>query len=314
MLMEYVAGGSLRRTLGDIDRQKRLSVSEAVKITMGVLEGIALLHSAEVFHRDIKPENVLMDNGTPKVGDFGISCMLSADELARRGAGTILYMAPECFGGQGASFSADIWSTGVMLYEMVTGRLPFGNARMPEEELKARIRQDSPRPSHEVCPDVPRALSDIIARALSKLPGKRYSARAMYDALECFTRGDNYELQCELAAIRSLTEANARPEQIEARLKRLVADYESDPRPYNELGEFYNRRQAWGDAESILRNGIERDSSFAELHYNLGLTLEQTKDLRGAVSQLSRAKELGLDPDHHSFAEFLIENLQGKSG
>src|SRR6185295_17677035 len=94
MAMEYISGGSLRNVIGIDKKQKRLPVEDAVRIAIGVLDGLAVIHREHVFHRDIKPENILMDGKTPKIADLGISRMLGTNELASTTTGTLYYMSP----------------------------------------------------------------------------------------------------------------------------------------------------------------------------------------------------------------------------
>src|SRR5262249_26836995 len=124
MVMEFIHGGSLRDVLRKAP-SRRLSVAEAVRITKGILAGLALIHAEHVFHRDLKPDNILMDQETPKLSDLGLSRLLDSNELAHTTSGTLYYMSPELLGEEGASLNSDIWSVGVTLYEMLTGRLPF---------------------------------------------------------------------------------------------------------------------------------------------------------------------------------------------
>ena len=119
-----------------------------------------MIHHEHVFHRDIKPENILLEGDTPKIADLGIARMLDANELASTGIGSLPYMSPEILGKEGASFPSDLWSLGVTLYEMVTGRLPFDGTL---GELADMIRRTEPLAACKVCPDVPAGLSEIIA-------------------------------------------------------------------------------------------------------------------------------------------------------
>src|SRR5579872_6944553 len=182
MAMEYVPDGSLRKKLGPLDSQKRQSISDAVSIAEGILGGLAVLHEERVCHRDIKPENILMDGRTAKVADLGIARILESDELAFSRRGTLYYVSPEALGEAGADFRSDIWAVGVTLYEMVVGRLPFGNIKTPEGTMIDLIRGSDPAPMPA---DVPKALKDIIAKALRKDPAERFrTTDEMRDALK----------------------------------------------------------------------------------------------------------------------------------
>lgn len=130
IISEYAPDGSLE----DLLRKKEsLSELEAVAITIDILEGLQHLHKSGIIHRDLKPANILLDGETPRLTDFGVSRIISANSLSETVAGTFSYMAPECFDGK-RNVQTDIWSVGVILYRMITGSLPF-----PQKEMTALI-------------------------------------------------------------------------------------------------------------------------------------------------------------------------------
>lgn len=189
--MEFVQGRDLAATLAS---QRKLAPPVAVDLTLRLLEALGAAHQAGVVHRDIKPGNVLVGrNGLPRLTDFGLARCLDATRLTS--AGTILgspaYMSPEQANGEEAGPASDLYSIGVMLFELLTGRLPFV-APTPLGVL--RMHADSPPPRlSSLVPDLPEPLVDTVARCLAKDPAERYpSAEELRFALEAaLTRHDD---------------------------------------------------------------------------------------------------------------------------
>ena len=122
--MAHIEGRSLR----DLIKHGKLSISEAVALTMQICDGLQKAHEAGIVHRDIKPGNIIIDNaGRARILDFGLATVTGDDKLTKTGStlGTVGYMAPEQISGMNVDKRADIFSLGVILYEMITGRRPF---------------------------------------------------------------------------------------------------------------------------------------------------------------------------------------------
>ncbi len=183
MVMEYVPTGSLRGLLGAIGSAAPMRPRQVFHVAEGVLRGLVSIHAAGAVHRDLKPDNVLLDGTNPKIADLGVSQILSTGELRHTVAGTILYMAPEILRGDGGSFPADIWSLGVMMYEMATGVFPFGGPDVAVGVAIDQIREAKPVPVTQRVPDTPRALGDLIAVALDKDPARRLTAEQFLEIL-----------------------------------------------------------------------------------------------------------------------------------
>jgi len=166
--MEYVAGRNLADLLDGVNRDNPLSYRRILSWTQQVLKGLQAIHAAKVVHGDIKPQNVLINaEGDAKLVDFGTSRHLEDIWVWTRRQGTEAYWAPEvAFDGM-RSLVSDIYSVGVMLYEMVTGELPY---KSPFELAAGRIIK---RP-REVNANVPPQLEDIILRAMARDPRNRY--------------------------------------------------------------------------------------------------------------------------------------------
>ena len=319
MVMEYVGGGSLRGRLGGVGNQKRQPIEESVRIAEGILKGLAVIHQEHFFHRDIKPENILMDGNTPKIADLGISRMLQAQELATTKTGTLYYMSPEILGPEGASFNSDIWSVGVTLYEMVSGKLPFGHPvgsrETPFKTMIDKICSEPHVPACDVCGEVPQALSDILDRALKKDPRDRFgSAEEMYQALKRFRKTPEDSLEAEIAAIRAespnISDISAR----EGKLRALLAKYPREPRVYQSYGEFLNGLARHAEALEAFQKGIALDDENALLHWDLALAFQCVGQRAAAVKSLQKALALGLDASLQRYATNLLKVLQGGGG
>jgi eukaryotic-like serine/threonine-protein kinase len=187
--MEYVEGASLKDLIA-----RGLTVPEAVEIVRQVLAGVGFAHDHGIVHRDLKPHNVLVDrDGRARVADFGIA-RAGASEITPAGSvlGTAQYLSPEQAQGREVTPASDLYSIGVVLYEALTGRLPF-EAETPVAVALKQI-SERPRPPRELNPEVSPALDAVVLRALAKDPANRYSSagefRRALDAAEADPQGD----------------------------------------------------------------------------------------------------------------------------
>src|SRR5918996_805782 len=178
--MEYVEGAALKDLIA-----RGLSVGEAVEITRQILSGAKFAHARGIVHRDLKPQNVLVDGeGRARVTDFGIA-RAGASEITATGSvlGTAQYLSPEQAQGLNVTATSDIYSVGVMLYEALTGRVPF-DAETPVAVALKQV-SEQPRPPSELNPQVPPALDAVVLRALAKDPANRFqSAEEFIRALD----------------------------------------------------------------------------------------------------------------------------------
>jgi serine/threonine protein kinase/tetratricopeptide (TPR) repeat protein/TolB-like protein len=171
--MEYVPGEDLKSF---IRRSGQLAVGTSIRITQQVAEGLAEAHRLRVVHRDLKPSNVMIDKeGNARIMDFGIARSLRAEGLTREGVavGTPAYMSPEQARGEDMDHRTDIWSLGVVLYEMLTGQLPFEGKN--EQALIHSILNDDPKPLTGLRPEAAQELGRIVEKALAKSPETRYA-------------------------------------------------------------------------------------------------------------------------------------------
>lgn len=170
--MAYYEGETLRERVG----RGPLPVSEALDLARQIADGLAAAHRRGIVHRDVKPDNVVVTpEGVAKLVDFGVAKGTGAG-LTREGVrlGTVAYMSPEQTRGSAVDHRSDLWSLGVVLYEMLTGMRPFrGDA---EEAVVVGIRRDEPPPVEALRPEVPPALARVLGRCLAKDPTRRYAS------------------------------------------------------------------------------------------------------------------------------------------
>jgi len=180
MVMEFVRG----ETLDSIIRQHgAMPCERAVELFSMALEGIDHAHKMGIVHRDIKPANMMLtDTGSIKVMDFGIARVLGTDRLTRAGhlIGTAEYMSPEQVRGEETDARSDIYSLGILLYEMLTGRVPFNNTS--EYELMRSQIEDAPTPPRTFAPHIPLGVEQAIMRSLAKKREARYQSASEFRA------------------------------------------------------------------------------------------------------------------------------------
>jgi len=185
MVMEWLDGRLLRQIMNE---QKRLPVERAVKLTVGILRALEHIHAEGVVHRDLKPENIMVGPGDAvHLIDFGIAAQAGARRLTfahfSQSMGTPDYISPEQVRGKRGDARSDIYEVGVMLYEMLTGTVPF-RGENPFAVMNDRLL-NQPVPPRELNPAITPQMQEIIYRALEREPKNRYaSAREMAHDLE----------------------------------------------------------------------------------------------------------------------------------
>ena len=191
MAMEYVPGRTLAEALHDVGQ---ITAMKAAEVGIEVAAALSFAHRGNVVHRDIKPGNILIgSNGQLKVADFGIARALGSaadSNLTQVGAvmGTAAYLSPEQAQGGQPDPRSDLYSLGIVLYEMVGGRVPFSG----DNPVSIAYKQvhEVPQPLNQLASDVPRAFEAIVARLLAKDPDLRYAtAEAVRDDLRRFRDG-----------------------------------------------------------------------------------------------------------------------------
>jgi eukaryotic-like serine/threonine-protein kinase len=171
LAMEYIHGRTLRQLLRE---RGWFSPAAALDIITGVLDGLAAAHQAGIVHRDVKPENVLLTaDGRVKVADFGLARALAAAGQTRAGLliGTVAYVPPEQVSGEVTGPRGDVYSAGVMLFELLTGRQPY-RGDTPLSVAYQHVNQDVPAPS-SLMPGIPAAVDQLVLAATSRDPARR---------------------------------------------------------------------------------------------------------------------------------------------
>ena len=183
IVMEYVDGKTLKSL---IKKRGALTLPEVIDIMLQLTSAISCAHDSYIIHRDIKPQNVMiLDDGRVKITDFGIAIASNATELTETNSvmGSVHYLPPEQANGKGATIKSDVYSLGILMYELLTGSVPFKGDNAVEIALK-QLREPIP----SVCTlrdDVPQSVENIILKACAKNPKNRYdSAREMYQDIK----------------------------------------------------------------------------------------------------------------------------------
>ena len=190
IVMEYIEGKTLKQLL-----QKRgaLTLTEVIDIMSQLTDGLAHAHEAYIIHRDIKPQNIMIeDNGRIKITDFGIAMALNSTQLTQTNSvmGSVHYLPPEQANGKGATVKSDIYSLGILMYELLTGSVPFKGDTAVEIALK-HMKEKVPSVRKQN-PTIPQSVENIILKATAKNPKNRYdSVREMHADLETALERDN---------------------------------------------------------------------------------------------------------------------------
>ena len=179
IVMEYVEGKTLKQLL---KRRGSLTITEVIDIMSQVTDGMAHAHDSYIIHRDIKPQNIMiLDNGMIKITDFGIAMALNSTQLTQTNSvmGSVHYLPPEQAAGKGSTIRSDIYSMGILMYELLTGQVPYKGDNAVEIALK---HLKEPLPSiRKILPELPQSIENIILKATAKNPQNRYKdAREMH--------------------------------------------------------------------------------------------------------------------------------------
>ena len=182
IVMEYVEGKTLKQLL---KKRGSLTLSEAIDIMSQLTDGMAHAHNSYIIHRDLKPQNIMIkDDGQIKITDFGIAMALNATQLTQTNSvmGSVHYLPPEQASGKGCTIKSDIYSMGIIFYELLSGSLPFRGDNAVEIALK-HMKEPLPNLRDEN-PSIPQSIVNIIKRSTAKNPKNRYdTAREMHEDL-----------------------------------------------------------------------------------------------------------------------------------
>ena len=180
IVMEYIEGKTLKQLL---KKRETLTLTEVIDIMTQLTDGIAHAHESYIIHRDIKPQNIMIeDNGLIKITDFGIAMALNATQLTQTNSvmGSVHYLPPEQASGKGATIKSDIYSLGILMYELLTGNVPFKGDNAVEIALKHM--KDKIPSIRKQNPAIPQSVENILLKAAAKNPRNRYnSAKEMHE-------------------------------------------------------------------------------------------------------------------------------------
>jgi len=262
MVMEFVPG----RTLDAVIREgPAMPVERAIHIALQVLDAVEHAHSLDILHRDLKPANIMLTSTHVKVTDFGIARALGQARMTREGSivGTLEYLAPERIRGQEADMRSDLYSVGVVLYEMLSGRLPF-ERNTDYELMRAQLEEPPPPFSSLGQVMVPSQVEEVVRKALVKLPEERFGSagefrRVLEAALET---GPSKATRLAIEPIHEgkptrLAEVKSVPAQTVASFRDRLAALSR--RPYWLYGGAIVLAMALALAIALLRGGQRAD-------------------------------------------------------
>lgn len=176
IVMEYIDGKTLKNL---IKKRGALTLPEVIDIMLQLTSAVMCAHDSYIIHRDIKPQNVLIkEDGTVKITDFGIAMALNSTELTQTNSvmGSVHYLPPEQANGNGATIKSDIYSLGILMFELLTGKLPFKGENAVEIAIK-QMKEQIPRVTNYV-ESIPQSVENVIFKACAKNPKNRYDSVA----------------------------------------------------------------------------------------------------------------------------------------
>jgi len=314
LIMEYVEGKPLDELLTD---KENLSIEESLRIISEVLAGLHYAHQHGIIHRDIKPGNIFMTyDGRVKISDFGIASIIEGDEISTKTEkgnwiGTPSYIAPEqIIGGQTGPWT-DIYSTGITLYRLVTGKLPFFH----ENPIQTAIMhlKETPVAPHEIAPLISKELSRIILKSIAKDPQDRFStAQAFKEAVDRLLRPrkDKAYLQEAKAewekACRQRTTQKKRCLLSSIKLSQMALDENPDLPEARQVLDGASR-----DLNKIKRKeyALYGGSVLVLLGFIIALILQLSTGVGKLDLYTSEAADVYLDGEKIGTAPFVFQNI-----
>ena len=183
IVMEYINGKTLKSL---IKKRGILTLEEVIDIMLQLTSAVSCAHDSYIIHRDIKPQNVMiLEDGRVKITDFGIAMALNNNELTQTNSvmGSVHYLPPEQASGSGSTIKSDIYSLGILMFELLTGKLPFKGENAVEIAIK-QMREQIPS-VRSISPDIPQSVENVVLRACAKNPKNRYeNAREMFEDIK----------------------------------------------------------------------------------------------------------------------------------
>lgn len=183
IVMEYLEGKTLKQL---IKKRGNITLEEAIDIMLQLTDGISHAHESYIIHRDLKPQNIMiLDDGKIKITDFGIAVAINSTQLTQTNSvmGSVHYLPPEQASGKGATIKSDIYSMGIMFYELLTGKIPFRGDNAVEIALK-HMKDEIPS-VRKINSDIPQSVENILLKSTAKNPKNRYDdVKTMYEDLK----------------------------------------------------------------------------------------------------------------------------------
>ena len=302
--MPFVEGETLRHRIA---KEGRLPVKDAMRLAGEAAEAIGYAHSLGIVHRDIKPENILLSRGHAVIADFGIARAIDAardDHLTSSGValGTPAYMSPEQALGEVVDGATDVWALGCVMFEMISGKAPFGDGR----ESLARSLIGNAEPLRSLRPDVPESVERTVATALARDKSARFASGSQLaeainaDDSQAGTTSSGIRryfapaAAVAAAALIVLSAVTLKPERpataASTKAGRAGMSHDSIAREFYDRGRSQLSRRTpngWSQAIVLFSQAIERDSSFALAWADLARTAN-TAYTRGSAVGISR--------------------------
>ena len=224
IVMEYVEGKHLKNLL---KKRGKLTISEVIDIMLQITDGMSVAHDSYIIHRDIKPQNIMiLENGLVKIMDFGIAMAMNSTQLTQTNSvmGSVHYIPPEQANGKGSTLQSDIYSMGIVMYELLTGSLPYKGDNAVEIALK-HLKEPLPSIRDEL-PNIPQSIENIIIKATAKNPKNRYTdAREMHnDLLTCLDEDRKNEPKIILPYPEVLEDMKKAPKKVVTEEKKESVD------------------------------------------------------------------------------------------
>jgi tRNA A-37 threonylcarbamoyl transferase component Bud32 len=289
LVMEYLEGSSLESA---ISSGRTISLANKLRICINICNGLAYAHERGIIHRDIKPANVmLLNDDSVKIVDFGIARIGDTGISRTEVVGSLHYMSPEQFQNTPLDIRTDIFSTGVVLYRLLTGTLPFQAAG--EAAVMYRIIHDSPLPIGSYVQGYPAELDSIVAKALAKNRENRYaSCRDLAFDLQLLREQQKGTDVREWLQRAETAIQKAEWNKAEECLKQLLRIEEHNTRAYQMLGEVQERIRQQRRVEQSRQLRTQADEAFLDRRYDDALNiLSQAIDVDGTNQDLLRLRQ-----------------------
>jgi serine/threonine protein kinase len=305
LILEYIKGQSLRKR---IDDDVALSFQETLQICRQAAAAINYLHTHRIIHFDIKPENILIsESGSVKIIDFGIARQIGTEDVLgrdfREPQGTPYYISPEQLCGKRSCYQSDIYSLGIVVYEMLTGKLPYTKS-LDLNEIRERLIKPPIPPRHHN-PDIPPAVEEIILKALATEPDQRYrTAPDFVDALADYQTGPvrkNESVNTGATSLFSIEQSShhlsstenipflSNPSQQKNRILGCIANHDN----FQMIIDHIRREALLTGAEITLLHVLEEDSSDYISHSKIVEQQELSDRLDNSISTF---RQFGLTP------------------